>query len=197
MIGVADPSLRSGLPPAPAADALTHVELTWVEKKIEFWIRFGREIAEQILDRRRRVVSFAPDSVFAFVRWTSNDYGTALSRLDIVRAVHADVALAGPMVLAFFALSASPRLSRRLPPVVGALVVGLIAVLLTGLAAGGAVADLAFARPVLQAPAWSPTATTPQAPAPTTRQATSLTALRWSCAIPRTIPTRRPSAWIS
>ena len=30
MIGVADPSLRSGLPPAPAADALTHVELTWV-----------------------------------------------------------------------------------------------------------------------------------------------------------------------
>ena len=39
MIGVADPSLRSGLPPAPAADALTHVELTWVEKKIEFWIR--------------------------------------------------------------------------------------------------------------------------------------------------------------
>jgi Protein of unknown function (DUF2840). len=89
MIGVADPSLRTGLPPAPAADALTHVELTWVEKKIEFWIRFGREIAEQILDRRRRVVSFAPDSVFAFVRWTSNDYGTALSRLDIVRAVGA------------------------------------------------------------------------------------------------------------
>ena len=89
MIGVADPSLRSGLPPALAADALTHVELTWVEKKIEFWIRFGRETAEQILDRRQRVVSFAPDSVFAFVRWTSNDYGTALSRLDIVRAVGA------------------------------------------------------------------------------------------------------------
>ena len=87
MIGVADPSLRNGLPPALAADALTHVELTWIEKKIEFWIRFGRETAEQILDRRRRVVSFAPDSVFAFVRWTSNDYGTAISRIDIVRAV--------------------------------------------------------------------------------------------------------------
>ena len=87
MIGVADLSLRSGLRPAPAADALTHVELTWVEKTIEFWIRFGRETAEQILDRRRRVVSFAPDSVFAFVRWTCNDYGTTLSRLDIVRAV--------------------------------------------------------------------------------------------------------------
>ncbi|GGD35536.1 DUF2840 domain-containing protein [Aureimonas glaciei] len=89
MIGVTDTSLRSGLPRAPAADSLTHVELTWIEKKIEFWIRFGRETAEQILDRRRRVVSFAPGSVFAFVRWTSNDYGTAHSRLDIIRAVNA------------------------------------------------------------------------------------------------------------
>lgn len=89
MIAVADRPPRSGLPRALAADALTHVELTWIEKKIEFWIRFGRESAEQILDRRRRVVSFAPDNVFAFVRWTSNDYGTALSRLDIVRAVDA------------------------------------------------------------------------------------------------------------
>jgi hypothetical protein len=89
MIGVADPSPRSGLPPALAADALTHVELTWIEKTIEFWIRFGREVAEQIIDRRRRVVSFAPGSVFAFVRWTSNDYGTALSRLDVIRAVRA------------------------------------------------------------------------------------------------------------
>jgi len=25
------------------------------------WIRFGRDIAEQILDRRRRILSFAPD----------------------------------------------------------------------------------------------------------------------------------------
>lgn len=89
MISVADMPLRSGLPRALAADALTHVELTWMEKKIEFWIRFGHESGEQIIDRRRRVVSFAPDSVFAFVRWTPNDYGTALSRLDIVRAVRA------------------------------------------------------------------------------------------------------------
>lgn len=89
MIGVADASARGGLSPALAADALTQVELTWIETKQEFWIRFGREAAEQILDRRRRVVSFAPGSVFAFVRWTSNDYGTALSRLDILRAVNA------------------------------------------------------------------------------------------------------------
>ena len=68
-------------------DALTHVELTWIEKKIEHWIRFGKPAREQILDRRRRIVSFAPGTVFAFVRWASNDYGTILSRIDIVRAL--------------------------------------------------------------------------------------------------------------
>ena len=69
-------------------DNLTHVELTWVEKKIEYWIRFGKAAQEQILDRRRRIVSFAPDTIFAFVRWASNDHGTILSRIDIVRAVN-------------------------------------------------------------------------------------------------------------
>jgi hypothetical protein len=68
--------------------ALTHVELMWFEKRIEHWIRFGHHAAEQILDRRRRVLSFAPGSVFAYVRWASNDYGTAVSRIDVLRAVH-------------------------------------------------------------------------------------------------------------
>lgn len=66
---------------------LTHVELTWHEKKIEHWIRFGHPVHEQILDRRRRIVSFAADSVFAFVRWASNDFGTIVSRIDIVQAI--------------------------------------------------------------------------------------------------------------
>ena len=65
----------------------TQVELVWVEKQTEYWIRFGCQAGERIIDRRRRVVSFAPGSVFAFVRWQSNNYGTALSRIDIVRAV--------------------------------------------------------------------------------------------------------------
>lgn len=66
---------------------LTYVELTWVEKKIEHWIRFGRRVEIQILDRQRSISSFAPSSIFAFVRWASNDFGTIVSRLDIVRAV--------------------------------------------------------------------------------------------------------------
>jgi hypothetical protein len=70
-----------------ATNGLTHVELIWLEKRIEHWVRFGRDVAEKILDRRRRVLSFAPGSVFAYVRWASNDFGTVVSRIDILRAV--------------------------------------------------------------------------------------------------------------
>jgi hypothetical protein len=66
---------------------LTLVELLWLKKRIENWIRFGRIAEEHVLDRQRRIVSFAPDSIFAFVRWASNDYGTVVSRIDILRAV--------------------------------------------------------------------------------------------------------------
>jgi hypothetical protein len=66
---------------------LTHVELIWLEKRIEHWIRFGRDVAEQILDRRRRVLSFAPNTIFAYVRWAAGDFGTVISRIDILRAV--------------------------------------------------------------------------------------------------------------
>ena len=67
--------------------ALTEVELFHLEGKVERWVRFGRERQERILDRRRRVLAFAPGSVFAFVRWASNDYGTVVSRIDVLRAV--------------------------------------------------------------------------------------------------------------
>ena len=65
---------------------LTTVELLWLEKRIENRVRFGRSVSDEILDRNRRVLSFAPSSIFAFVRWTYNDFGTVLSRIDILRA---------------------------------------------------------------------------------------------------------------
>jgi hypothetical protein len=65
---------------------LTTVEILWLEKRIENRVRFGRSVSEKLVDRNRRVLSFAPGSIFAFVRWTSNDFGTILSRIDILRA---------------------------------------------------------------------------------------------------------------
>jgi Protein of unknown function (DUF2840) len=66
---------------------LTQVELLWLKKRIENWMRFGRIAEEKIINSNRRVVSFPPGSIFAFVRWASNDYGTVASHIDILRAV--------------------------------------------------------------------------------------------------------------
>ena len=68
-------------------DTLPHIELIWVEQRIEHWIRFGRDVAEKILARRRRILSFAPNSIVAYVRWASGDFGTIVSRIDILRTV--------------------------------------------------------------------------------------------------------------
>jgi hypothetical protein len=75
------------MPSALSHDRMVRVELTWIEKKIEYWIRFGQPANEQIIDRRQRILSFRPNTVFAFVRWAANDFGTIISRIDIVRAV--------------------------------------------------------------------------------------------------------------
>jgi len=71
----------------PAPDRLTHVELTWLAKRVEQRIRFGRPMASLRLDRHRRCVSFAPNAIFAVIRWTGNTYGTISSEIDILRAV--------------------------------------------------------------------------------------------------------------
>tara|TARA_R110002124_G_scaffold10096_2_gene50850 strand:- start:5907 stop:6425 length:519 start_codon:yes stop_codon:yes gene_type:complete len=83
---VARPAHGRPLPDGPAPFT-TLIELTFQKQKVEHWIRFGRKSYEQIIDRRRSIVGFAPESIFAFVRWASNDYGTIVSRLDILRAI--------------------------------------------------------------------------------------------------------------
>src|SRR3954449_6792371 len=52
--------------------------------------------------------------------------------LDLVRALHSDVAIAAPMVLTFLLLSAVPALGRRMPPLIGALLVGALVVAVLG-----------------------------------------------------------------
>ena len=71
---------------SPAGD-LTEVDLTWIEGKVEHWLRFGRQCGERIIDRRRRVVMLRPAEHFAFISWASNGYGTVFSRIDIACAV--------------------------------------------------------------------------------------------------------------
>ncbi len=68
---------------------ITEVELTHIPGQIERWLRFGNPVRDRIVDRRRRILEFAPNQIFAFVRWVSNDHGTVLSRIDIARTVEA------------------------------------------------------------------------------------------------------------
>jgi benzoate membrane transport protein len=75
--------------------------------------------------------------------------------LDLVRALHADLAIAGPMAAVFVALAAWPALGRRLPPLIGALLVGALAAALLGRVDLQALGALEWARPIFQAPAWS------------------------------------------
>jgi hypothetical protein len=84
--------VRVGGTPTPLRPRLTEVELIWIEKKLEHWIRFGRVAQERIVTRRTRVMGFRPGAILAFVRWASNDFGTISSRIDVVRAVGDDEA---------------------------------------------------------------------------------------------------------
>ncbi|RVM16505.1 DUF2840 domain-containing protein [Sinorhizobium meliloti] len=87
MTGLAAASARAGRALHAPPEDFTQVELVWIEKQVEHWIRFGREVREQVLDRRRRVLFFPPGTTFALVRWAANEHGTVLSRLDIMRSV--------------------------------------------------------------------------------------------------------------
>lgn len=82
--------LEDSAAPTATRPHITRIELIWHEKEVEFWLRFGRPCAEQIIDAHRRIVGFAPGAIFAFMRWRANDYGTIASHLTVARAVRAD-----------------------------------------------------------------------------------------------------------
>ena len=75
--------------------------------------------------------------------------------LDLVRALHADLGIAGPMVLCWLVLSVVPSLGRRLPPLIGALLVGVGAALLGERFDSATFSTLEIIEPVIQAPSWS------------------------------------------
>jgi benzoate membrane transport protein len=75
--------------------------------------------------------------------------------LDLVRALHSDLPIAGPMVAVFLLLSAVPRLGRRIPPLIGALLVGALATVMLGRVDPAILGAIELVQPVFQTPAWS------------------------------------------
>ena len=79
----------------PRTHALAHdaaggprmrVSLAFVERRVNIWLRFGHPLRETILDRWRRVATFAAGAVCCRVKWIGNDYGTALWQLIVMQA---------------------------------------------------------------------------------------------------------------
>ncbi len=99
----------------------------------------------------RRVMNLIPmPIVMGMVAGVFLRFGT-----DLVRAVGSDVVVAAPMILVFLLLSARAALGRWVPPIIGALVVGAIAVALSGRFDPGPATAQWIAAPVLQVPQWS------------------------------------------
>jgi benzoate membrane transport protein len=129
--------------------ALTH--LTWPEVVSAFYLTGVLVLVLGLTGWVRRAMAVVPmPIVMAMVAGVFLRFG-----LDLVRSLHDDVAIAAPMVGTFLVLGALPGLGRRMPPVIGALVVGAVAVALSGRFRPGASGADWFAAPVLQAPDWS------------------------------------------
>ncbi|WP_422001015.1 benzoate/H(+) symporter BenE family transporter [Reyranella sp.] len=75
--------------------------------------------------------------------------------LDLVFAIRDGVMIAAPMTVAFVALSAWARIGRLMPPLIGALIVGVAAIALSGTFDPQGLAALTVARPNLHMPAFS------------------------------------------
>ena len=75
--------------------------------------------------------------------------------LDLVFAVRDDFWIAAPMIATFVALAALPVLGRRLPPLIGALLVGAIVVAALGRFSPGSAEGFGFARPNFYVPVFS------------------------------------------
>ena len=96
---------------------------------------------------RRAMAAIPMPIVMAMVAAVFLRFGT-----DIVTSTRDNPLVAAPMVLAFIVLTAVPMLGRFLPPVLGALVVGVIAVVASGQFALESGGGSIFATPVFTAP---------------------------------------------
>ena len=66
--------------------AITRVAILFLPERANDWLRFGAPLAEQKIDRRRAVASFAAGALFGYVRWRASPFGTELWRGYVLRA---------------------------------------------------------------------------------------------------------------
>jgi benzoate membrane transport protein len=72
--------------------------------------------------------------------------------LDVVYAVRDDFWIAAPMIAAFVALTAVPRVARYVPPLIGAMVLGGLIIVVAGRVETGALTGIGISLPNLYRP---------------------------------------------
>lgn len=75
--------------------------------------------------------------------------------LDLVRSLHDDAVIVAPMVAVWLLLTVFPGLGRRLPPLIGALLLGALVSILAGRFDASSLGALELVRPVVHMPVWS------------------------------------------
>jgi benzoate membrane transport protein len=120
--------------------ALTH--LSFAEVIGAFYVTSLLVLALGWTGLARRVLELIPmPIVMAMVAGIFLKFG-----VDIVRSLHGDFAIAGAMVATFFSLMAVPRAAKVMPPLIGALIIGVAVAVITGKFATGAIGGLQFVR---------------------------------------------------
>jgi benzoate membrane transport protein len=75
--------------------------------------------------------------------------------LDLVRSLYSDIAVGGPMAAVWLLLTAVPSAGRRVPPLIGALLVGALAIGVLGRFDPDTWSGMQLVRPVVHLPQWS------------------------------------------
>ncbi|MCQ4118125.1 benzoate/H(+) symporter BenE family transporter [Rhodococcus tibetensis] len=126
--------------------SLTH--LAWAEVLGAFLVTGFLVLALGLTGRVRQVMSMLPmPIVMAMVAGVFLRFGT-----DLVAALKSDALVAVPMVVVFLLLGSRARWGRWMPPILGALLVGAVAVAATGRFRLDDAAHRWIAEPVWQAP---------------------------------------------
>ncbi|MDJ0683718.1 MAG: DUF2840 domain-containing protein [Alphaproteobacteria bacterium] len=67
-------------------ERFTRVEIVFYPEHLNHWLRFGAPDEQHDLDRRRSLALFNPGSVFGYVRWRANEYGTQDWRFLVIQS---------------------------------------------------------------------------------------------------------------
>jgi benzoate membrane transport protein len=129
--------------------ALTH--LSFAEVLGAFYLTGLLMFALSITGWVRRAIAAVPmPIVMGMVAGVFLRFG-----LDLVRALHEDIWIAGPMAATWVVLSVVPALGHRMPPLIGALLVGVGAALFGDRFDSSTFTTLEIIQPLIHMPVWS------------------------------------------